>query len=161
MNDAAVAKQKDQVADAITKGATLTCGGNSLAQGPLFYAPTVLTNVPDTALIMHEETFGPVAALSVFDTEAEVTLRANASECGLIAYLHTEDPRRIYRLSRALQFGMIGVNRTQVTGAPIPFGGTKQSGLGREGARRGMEEFMDIKYICRDFSGLKEKGSQC
>ena len=87
-----------------------------------------------------------------FDTEDEVTARANATEYGLVAYIHTQDPRRIYRLSRALQFGMVAVNRTKVTGAPIPFGGMKQSGLGREGSRLGMEEFTEIKYVCRDWA---------
>jgi aspartate-semialdehyde dehydrogenase len=101
---------------------------------------------------MREETFGPVAALSAFDDEAEVTARANATEYGLIAYLHTRDPARIYRLSRALEFGMVAVNRTKVTGAPIPFGGMKQSGLGREGSRLGIEAFSDVKYVCRDWS---------
>jgi len=78
--------------------------------------------------------------------------RANDSEYGLVAYVHSNDPRRIYRLSRALQYGMVAVNRTKVTGAPIPFGGTKQSGLGREGARLGMEAFTEVKYICRDWA---------
>ena len=100
---------------------------------------------------MHEETFGPVAAVAPFDTEAEAVARANATEYGLVAYLHTQDPRRIYRVTRALQFGMVAVNRTKVTGAPIPFGGFKQSGLGREGARLGMEAFMEVKYVCRDW----------
>lgn len=151
MNAAAVAKQQMHVADAVANGATVACGGQVLPLGPLFYAPTVLTGVDDRAQIMREETFGPVAAITPFDTEAEVLARANATDYGLIAYLHTSDPRRIYRLSRSLNFGMVAVNRTRITGAPIPFGGTKQSGLGREGARRGMEEFMDIKYVCRDW----------
>jgi aspartate-semialdehyde dehydrogenase len=152
MNENAVRKQEEQVADAIAQGATLACGGERLPLGPLFYAPTVLTDVPDTAAIMRDETFGPVAAITPFDTEAEVVARANATEYGLVAYVHVQDPRRIYRLSRALQFGMVAVNRTKVTGAPIPFGGTKQSGLGREGSRLGMEEFTEIKYVCRDWA---------
>ena len=118
----------------------------------MFYEPTVLTDVPEGAKILSEETFGPVAAILPFDDEDEVTARANATEYGLVAYIHTQDPRRIYRLSRALQFGMVAVNRTKVTGAPIPFGGMKQSGLGREGSRLGMEEFTEIKYVCRDWA---------
>ena len=110
-----------------------------------------LPTSPPTRAIIHEETFGPVAALAAFDTEAEAVDRANATEYGLVAYLHTLDPRRIYRMTRALQFGMVAVNRTKVTGAPIPFGGFKQSGLGREGARLGMEAFMEVKYVCRDW----------
>lgn len=151
MNEAAVQKQEAHVADALAKGARLACGGARLPLGPLFFAPTVLTDVPAGAAILREETFGPVAAILPFDTEEEALSRANDSEYGLVAYLHTDDPRRIYRLSRALQYGMVAVNRTKVTGAPIPFGGRKQSGLGREGSRLGMEEFTEIKYVCRDW----------
>ena len=152
MNEKAVRKQEEHVADALDKGAKLACGGKRHALGPLFYEPTVLVDVPSDACIMSEETFGPVAPIAPFDTEEEVVGRANDSEYGLVAYLHSHDPRRIYRLSRALQYGMVAVNRTKVTGAPIPFGGTKQSGLGREGARLGMEEFTEIKYVCRDWA---------
>ncbi len=152
MNERAVAKQEEQVADALDQGAHLGCGGKRDALGPLFFIPTVLTDVPDSAKIMSEENFGPVAPIAPFDSEEEVIQRANDTEYGLVAYVHSADPRRIYRLSRALQYGMVAVNRTKVTGAPIPFGGTKQSGLGREGARRGMEEFMEIKYVCRDWA---------
>ncbi|MCF8467029.1 MAG: aldehyde dehydrogenase family protein, partial [Sneathiella sp.] len=113
---------------------------------------TVLADVSDEAKIMQEETFGPVAAITPFDTEEEALRRANATEYGLMAYLHTKDPSRIYRMSRALDFGMVGVNRTKVTGAPIPFGGMKQSGLGREGSRHGIEAFSDVKYVCRDWA---------
>ncbi len=152
MNENAVAKQEAHVADALARGATLACGGKRHPLGPLFYQPTVLIDVPEGARILTEETFGPVAAILPFDTEDAVVERANATEYGLVAYIHTQDPRRIYRMSRALQFGMVAVNRTKVTGAPIPFGGTKQSGLGREGARLGMEQFTEIKYICRDWA---------
>ena len=152
MNEKAVQKQEEHVADALAKGAKLACGGTRDPLGPLFYQPTVLTDVPRDAAIMSEETFGPVAAIAPFDSEDEVIALANDTEYGLVAYLHSNDPRRIYRVSRALQFGMVAVNRTKVTGAPIPFGGTKQSGLGREGARRGMEEYTEIKYICRDWA---------
>jgi aspartate-semialdehyde dehydrogenase len=152
INARAVAKQEGHVADAVARGARVLAGGARLDLGPGFYAPTILADVPADALIMHEETFGPVAALAPFDSEAEAVARANATEYGLVAYLHTLDPRRIYRLTRALQFGMVAVNRTKVTGAPIPFGGFKQSGLGREGARLGMEAFMEVKYVCRDWA---------
>jgi len=152
MNEKAVGKQEEHVADAVAKGARLLAGGKRQAQGSLFFEPTVLCDVPADALIMHEETFGPVAAVAPFDTEEEALRRANDTEYGLVAYLHTLDPRRIYRASRALRFGMVAINRTKVTGAPIPFGGMKQSGLGREGAHLGMEEFMDVKYVCRDWA---------
>lgn len=151
INGRAVDKQRRHVEDALARGARCLAGGDVHPAGPLFFSPTVLADVPADALIMHEETFGPVAAIAPFDTEAEVIARANDSEYGLIAYLHSSDPRRIYRCSRALQFGMVAVNRTKVTGAPIPFGGMKQSGLGREGARLGLEAFTDVKYVCRDW----------
>lgn len=152
LNEKAVLKQEEHVEDALAKGAKLACGGARLDLGPLFYAPTVLVDVPMEAKIMHDETFGPVAAITPFETEDEVVAKANDTEYGLVAYLHSHDPRRIYRMSRSLQFGMVAVNRTKVTGAPIPFGGTKQSGLGREGSRLGMEEFTEIKYVCRDWA---------
>jgi aspartate-semialdehyde dehydrogenase len=152
MNETAVAKQEEHVADAKKRGARCLTGGKRHAAGPLFFQPTVLADVPADALMMHEETFGPVAAIAPFDTEAEAFARANATEYGLVAYLHTQDPRRIYRASRALQFGMVAVNRTKVTGAPIPFGGMKQSGVGREGSRLGLEAFTDVKYVCRDWA---------
>ncbi len=152
MNQAAVAKQAAQVADAVAMGARLLTGGEGHPAGPLFFQPTVLADVPLAADIFREETFGPVAALTPFDSEEEALSIANDTEYGLVAYLHSEDPRRIYRASRALQFGMVAVNRTKVTGAPIPFGGMKQSGLGREGARLGMEAYTEVKYVCRDWS---------
>jgi len=151
MNAQAINKQIEHVGDAIAKKAKLLCGGSGLDHGPLFFAPTVLADVPADAKIMREETFGPVAAITAFDDEDDVVKQANDTEYGLMAYLHTKDPSRIYRISRALEFGMVGVNRTKVTGAPIPFGGMKQSGLGREGSRHGIEAFSNIKYVCRDW----------
>ncbi len=152
MNEKAVAKQEEHVSDAVALGARVLTGGRRADCGPLFFQPTVLADVPADALIMHEETFGPVAAIAPFDDEEDVLQRANDTEYGLVAYLHTSDPRRIYRASRALQFGMVAVNRTKVTGAPIPFGGMKQSGLAREGSRLGLEAFTDVKYVCRDWA---------
>lgn len=136
----------------MTAPAKLLCGGERLPLGPRFFAPTVLTEVPEDAAILREETFGPIPASLPFDTKDEALARANHTEFGLIANLHTEDPRQIYRLSRALQYGMVAVNRIEVTGAPNPFGGWRQSGLGREGSRLGMEEFTEVKYVCRDWA---------
>lgn len=150
MNEGAVAKQEAHVADAVAKGARLVAGGKRHAAGPLFFEPTVLADVPDAAAIFSEETFGPVAAFAPFDREDEVLAKANATETGLVAYLHTSNPARIARMTRGLEFGMVAVNRTRITGAPVPFGGVKQAGLGREGSRHGMEAYTDIKYICRD-----------
>ncbi len=151
MNESAIQKQEAHVQDALLKGARLMVGGSIHEAGRLFYQPTVLVDVPDNALIMHQETFGPVAAIRAFDDESEALQLANATEYGLISYLHTEHAKRIYRLTRDLKFGMVAVNRTSVTGAPIPFGGMKQSGLGREGSRMGMEAFTEVKYVCRNF----------
>jgi aspartate-semialdehyde dehydrogenase len=150
MNEAAVRKQEEHVADALAKGARLVVGGKRHKAGPLFFQPTLLADVPAGALIFREETFGPIAAVAAFDSEADALARANQTEYGLVAYLHTRDQGRIIRLTSALQYGMVAVNRTKITGAPIPFGGVKQSGLGREGSRLGMEAFMDIKYVCQD-----------
>jgi aspartate-semialdehyde dehydrogenase len=152
MNEAAVKKQVDHVRDAMEKGARLLTGGEGHPAGPLFYSPTVLCDVPADAAILREETFGPVAPVMPFDDEEEAVGRANDTEYGLVAYLHSRRPERIYRATRALQFGMVAVNRTKVTGAPIPFGGVKQSGLGREGARLGLEAFTEVKYVCRDWA---------
>jgi aspartate-semialdehyde dehydrogenase len=150
MNEAAMRKQEEHVADALAKGARLVVGGKRHKAGPLFFQPTLLTDVPRDALILCEETFGPIAAVAAFDTEDEALARANQTEYGLVAYLHTRDPGRIARLTAALEYGMVAVNRSKITGAPIPFGGVKQSGLGREGSRLGMEAFMDVKYVCQD-----------
>lgn len=151
MHQGAFDKQVAHVEDAKARGARVLCGGGRHQAGELFFQPTVLADVPPEAKIFQEETFGPVAAIAPFDDEQEAIQRANATEYGLVAYLHTMNPRRIYRVSRALAFGMVAVNRTKVTGAPIPFGGVKQSGLGREGGRLGMEEFTEVKYVCRDW----------
>jgi aspartate-semialdehyde dehydrogenase len=150
INARAVAKQQAQVADALAKGARLVRGGKVHAAGANFFEPTVLADVPEDAAVFREETFGPVAAFAPFDREDEVLARANATETGLVAYLHTSDAARIARMSAALEFGMVAVNRTRITGAPVPFGGVKQAGLGREGSRHGMEAYTDLKYVCRD-----------
>ncbi|GGC09187.1 NAD-dependent succinate-semialdehyde dehydrogenase [Marinobacterium zhoushanense] len=152
MNERAITKQEEQVADALLHGARLLTGGKRHPAGALFFRPTVLVDVAAEASIFREETFGPVAAIAPFDTEEEAIRRANDSEYGLVSYIHTESAHRIYRLTRALQYGMVAVNRTKVTGAPIPFGGMKQSGLGREGARLGIEAFTEVKYVCRDYA---------
>jgi len=150
MHERAVAKVEEQVADALAHGARLVTGGKRHKAGRLFYEPTLLTDVPADALIMREETFGPVAAMTAFDTENEVIARANDTEYGLVAYIVTENGARQMRLSRALEYGMVAVNCVKITGAPIPFGGWKQSGLGREGSRHGLEAFTELKYLCVD-----------
>ncbi|WP_198023874.1 NAD-dependent succinate-semialdehyde dehydrogenase [Chelativorans sp. J32] len=149
MNERALAKQVAHVEDALARGARCLTGGARHPAGPLFFQPTVLADVPADAAIMHEETFGPVAPLAAFDTEEEVTATANSTEYGLVAYVHTRDAARMARMGRALEYGMVAINRTKITGAPIPFGGFKQSGLAREGSRLGLEAFTEVKYLCR------------
>ena len=150
MHERAVRKVEAQVADALGRGARCLTGGGRHAAGTLFYTPTLLVDVPDDAANMHDETFGPVAAVTPFDTEAEVVARANATEYSLVAYVVTANGARQLRLGRALDYGMVAINRVKITGAPIPFGGVKQSGLGREGSRHGIEAFTDLKYLCLD-----------
>ena len=152
MHERAVEKQAEHVADAIARGAKVLAGGARHEAGALYFQPTVLADVDPSSLIFQEETFGPVAAIAPFDGEEEAVRYANDTEYGLVAYLHTSDPARISRVSSALQYGMIAVNRTKITGAPIPFGGVKLSGLGREGSRHGMEAYTQLKYICRDIA---------
>jgi aspartate-semialdehyde dehydrogenase len=150
MHERAVRKVEEHVADALRRGARCLAGGKRHAAGPLFHEPTIIVDVPDNALIMREETFGPVAAVTAFYTEEEAIARANATEYGLVAYVVTENGARQLRMGRALDYGMVAVNRVKITGAPIPFGGMKQSGLGREGSRHGIEAFTDLKYLCLD-----------
>jgi aspartate-semialdehyde dehydrogenase len=150
MHDRAVAKVAAQVQEAVARGARVVVGGAVHPDMALAYMPTLLVDVPEDALIMANETFGPVAALSVFDTEAEVIARANGTPYGLVAYVVTQNGARALRLGRALDFGMVAVNRVKITGGPVPFGGWKQSGLGREGSRHGMEAFTELKYLCID-----------
>lgn len=150
MHERAVRKVEEHVDDALARGARCLAGGKRHRAGRLFYQPTLLVDVPDDALIMREETFGPVAAVAAFDSEDEVIARANATDYGLIAYVVTDNGARQLRMGRALDYGMIAINRVKITGAPIPFGGIKQSGMGREGSRHGLEAFTDLKYLCLD-----------
>lgn len=145
------AETRDKVAhfvsDAVAKGATLQLGGTRPNGPGFYYPPTVLTQVPDDADCLDDEIFGPVAAIQTFTDEDEVIARANATQYGLVAYLYTEDMRRGMKLSEQLEFGMIGLNRGLVSDPAAPFGGVKQSGLGREGGKEGMQEFMETQYI--------------
>ena len=135
------------VDDAVDKGAKLLTGGK-LPDGPgFFYPATVLTNVSDDAKMLNEEIFGPVASMQTFKTEDEVIKRANDTEYGLVAYLYTKDLSRGLRVSEKLDFGMVGLNRGLVSDPAAPFGGMKQSGLGREGAHEGLMEFLETQYV--------------
>jgi succinate-semialdehyde dehydrogenase/glutarate-semialdehyde dehydrogenase len=139
------------VADAVAKGARVAVGGIRPTGKGYFYPATVLTHVPDTALLLSEEIFGPVAAIQTFDAIADVVRRANATEYGLAAYVYTRDLARGMRMSEMLEFGMVGLNRGVVSDPAAPFGGTKHSGLGREGGHDGLMEFLETQYISVDW----------
>ena len=135
------------VADAVAKGAKIECGGAVPEGTGYFYPPTVLSNVPETADCVHDEIFGPVAALQTFTEVEDVIRRANDTEYGLVAYVFSEDMKRALQVCERLDYGMVGLNRGLVSDPAAPFGGTKQSGLGREGGHEGMLEFMETQYI--------------
>jgi succinate-semialdehyde dehydrogenase/glutarate-semialdehyde dehydrogenase len=135
------------VEDARTRGAQVVVGGKRADGVGYFYPPTVLSHVPDDALCLREEIFGPVAALQRFDSEDEVVTRANDTEYGLVAYVFTADMKKGLRLCDRLEFGMVGLNRGLISDPAAPFGGVKQSGLGREGAHEGLQEFQETQYI--------------
>jgi succinate-semialdehyde dehydrogenase/glutarate-semialdehyde dehydrogenase len=135
------------VEDARARGAKLETGGRRLSPPGYFYAPTVLSHVPDDALCMREEIFGPVAPVQAFGNEDQLVARANATEYGLVAYLYTRDLTRGLALSERLEVGMVGLNRGIVSDPAAPFGGVKQSGLGREGAHEGLMEFLETQYV--------------
>ena len=142
----ALAKVEAHVADALAKGARIVVGGSRV--GERFYAPTVLADVSGDMLCAREETFGPVAPVFRFRTEDEAIALANATEFGLASYFYSRDVGRILRVGEALEYGMVGVNTGLISTAEVPFGGVKQSGLGREGARHGIDEYLELKYLC-------------
>jgi succinate-semialdehyde dehydrogenase/glutarate-semialdehyde dehydrogenase len=144
----AIDKVEQHVQDAVAKGARLMTGGKRHALGGTFYEPTVLAGVKKGMLITEEETFGPVAAVIPFTSESEVIQMANDSEFGLASYFYSKDISRIWRVAEALEFGMVGVNTGTISSEVGPFGGVKQSGLGREGSVWGMDEYLEMKYVC-------------
>ncbi|MEM1037998.1 MAG: NAD-dependent succinate-semialdehyde dehydrogenase [Pseudomonadota bacterium] len=147
INAAAVAKVSDHVGDAVSKGAKVAIGGEPHALGGNFYQPTVLTDVTTDMKITREETFGPVAPLYKFEDEAEVVELANATEFGLAAYFYTRDIGRVWRVAEALEYGMVAINSGILSTEVVPFGGVKESGVGREGSSHGVDEFTELKYM--------------
>ena len=147
INADAVAKVEEHIADALSRGAAVVTGGRRHALGGNFFTPTVLSDVPADAKIFHEETFGPVAPLFRFRTEEDAIRMANDTQFGLAAYFYACDVGRIFRVGEALEYGLIGINEGIISTAEAPFGGMKQSGLGREGSKYGIDEYLEVKYL--------------
>ncbi|MDI6539630.1 NAD-dependent succinate-semialdehyde dehydrogenase [Pantoea ananatis] len=152
IDDSAVSKVEEHIADALEKGASLITGGKRHPLGGTFFEPTVLTGATQQMKIAREETFGPVAPLFRFTTEDEVIAMANDTEFGLAAYFYTENVRRTWRVAEALEYGMVGHNSGLISNEVAPFGGVKQSGLGREGSHHGIDEYLEIKYLCSEIA---------
>ena len=148
INMSAVEKVEEHIADAVGRGARIAVGGQRHASGRHFFEPTLLLDVPAAAVIAREETFGPVAALIRFDTEQEAVAMANDTPFGLAAYFYSRDVARCFRVAGKLEAGIVGVNEGLVSTEVAPFGGVKQSGLGREGSKYGIEDYLELKYIC-------------
>jgi succinate-semialdehyde dehydrogenase/glutarate-semialdehyde dehydrogenase len=148
IDDKAVAKVEEHVRDALSKGAKVVVGGKRIEGAGHFYAPTVLTGIRSDMLVMREETFGPLAPLMKFDTEEEVIRLANATEFGLASYFYTRDVGRAWRVAEALECGIVGINEGIISTEVAPFGGVKESGIGREGSKYGFEEYLEVKYLC-------------
>jgi succinate-semialdehyde dehydrogenase / glutarate-semialdehyde dehydrogenase len=153
INAAALAKVESHVADALGKGARILCGGSRHERGGNFFQPTVLADVTNAMKVAREETFGPVAPLFRFDTEEQAIAMANDTEFGLAAYLFTRDVARCWRVGEALEYGMLGINTGLISNEVAPFGGIKQSGIGREGSKYGIEDYLEVKYLCFDING--------
>ena len=147
INAEAVAKVEEHIADAVQRGARIVTGGARHARGGNFFQPTMLADVPHDAMIFREETFGPVAPLFRFKTEAEAIQLANDTEFGLASYFYARDIGRIFRVAEALEYGMIGINEGIISTEVAPFGGVKSSGLGREGSHQGIDEYLEVKYL--------------
>ena len=148
IDENAVKKVEEHIADALAKGAKVLTGGHKHKLGGLFFEPTVLTNVNTTMKVTREETFGPVAPLFRFKTEEEAIAMANDTEFGLASYFYARDIGRIWRVGEAIESGMVGVNTGLISNEVAPFGGVKQSGIGREGSKYGIEEYLEVKYLC-------------
>jgi len=148
INMAAVEKVEDHISDAVSKGANVLVGGKRHSLGKTFFEPTLLGNVTTDMKVTYEETFGPVAPLFSFSTEEQAIQMANDTEYGLAAYFFTRDIGRVWRVSEALEYGMVGVNSGLISTEVAPFGGVKESGLGREGSKFGIDEYLETKYVC-------------
>jgi succinate-semialdehyde dehydrogenase/glutarate-semialdehyde dehydrogenase len=144
----ALAKVEEHIADAVSKGGQIAHGGKRHALGGTFFQPTVVTNVTSDMLMAREETFGPVAPLFRFETESQAIQMANDTEFGLASYFYTRDLARSWRVSEALEYGIVGLNTGLISTEVAPFGGVKESGIGREGSRYGILDYTELKYVC-------------
>jgi len=148
INKAAIDKVQELVEDAKEKGAKVMCGGEPHELGGTFYQPTILTDVTTDMRVASEEIFGPVAPLYKFEDEGEVIQKANDTPFGLAAYFYARDMGRVWRVSEGLEYGIVGINEGIISTEAAPFGGVKESGIGREGSKYGVEDFVEIKYLC-------------
>jgi succinate-semialdehyde dehydrogenase/glutarate-semialdehyde dehydrogenase len=157
IDQAAVEKVEEHIQDAVSRGARILTGGKRHALGGTFFEPTVLADVPADAKVAREETFGPLAPLFRFETDEEALRLANDTEFGLASYFYSRDIGRIWRVAEGIESGMVGINTGMISTEVAPFGGVKQSGLGREGSHYGLDEFVEVKYLC--FGGIEQPKS--
>ena len=148
INADAVAKMEEHIYDAVSKGARIVQGGKRHVLGGTFFEPTVVADVTQNMMVSKDETFGPLAPVFKFEEEADAIQMANDTEFGLASYFYSKDMARIWRVSEALEYGIVGVNTGLISTTVAPFGGVKESGLGREGSKYGIEDYLETKYIC-------------
>jgi len=153
IDDKALAKVEEQVNDAVKKGGKIMIGGKRHALGGSYYEPTVVSGATKDMLAFREETFGPLAPIFKFSNEAEAIAMANDTQFGLAAYFYSQNIGRIWRVAEALEYGMVGINEGIISNETAPFGGVKESGLGREGSQHGIEDYLEMKYLC--MGGIK------
>jgi succinate-semialdehyde dehydrogenase/glutarate-semialdehyde dehydrogenase len=148
IDEASVQKVEEHIQDAVSKGARVVIGGKRHVLGGTFFQPTIICDVTPQMLVSREETFGPVAPIFKFETDDEAIKMANDTEFGLASYFYTRDIGRVWRVAEALEYGIVGINTGLISTEVAPFGGVKESGLGREGSKYGIEDFVEIKYLC-------------
>jgi succinate-semialdehyde dehydrogenase/glutarate-semialdehyde dehydrogenase len=144
----AIEKVEEHIEDAVRKGAKVVTGGKRHKLGGTFFEPTVITGVTPDMIVAREETFGPLSPIFRFETESEAVQMANDTEFGLASYFYTRDLGRAFRVAEALKYGMVGINEGLITTEVAPFGGVKESGMGKEGSKYGIEDYLDAKYVC-------------
>jgi succinate-semialdehyde dehydrogenase/glutarate-semialdehyde dehydrogenase len=144
----ALAKIESHIADALGKGGVIRCGGGRIGRNGTFFEPTILTDISSEMTVAQEETFGPLAPIIRFEDADQVVREANDTIYGLAAYFYASNLKRVWRVAEALEYGMVGINTGRMSSEAAPFGGMKQSGIGREGSRHGLEDYLEMKYLC-------------